>query len=357
LVATHGRAFWALDDISPLRTLADSITAKPAHLFAPAPAVRWVSTGGGRAGGAAGANPYYGVSVDYWLGQAPAKPLTLQFLDATGTVLRSFRSDAAPARDSTGVPAADSAAAAIRAQQRAPQLAYEPGTSTAPARAGSNRFVWNLMEEEPKTIPGAIVDDGSTDGPRAIPGEYRVRLLVGKDTLERPFTVKPDPRVTLAAEEYVAQRDAARTVARRITSITEAVLRVQELQQQLDQRARQAQGQPYVDSVRGAATALRGKLEGVRSELYEVYTRADQATLNYPIKLYQMFITLNDQVNEGTNPPTRQHGAVLDDLTGKLNAQLTTLRTLEEKELGAFNALLQRLGIPGVFVPPAKPIS
>jgi photosystem II stability/assembly factor-like uncharacterized protein len=357
LVATHGRAFWALDDLSPLRTLADSVTAKRAHLFAPAPAIRWVTTGGGRGGGAAGANPYYGVTVDYWLAEAPKGPVTLQFLDAQGTVLRSFTSETPRTRAVTGHPGADSAAANVGAQQRRPALAYDPGTSSAPARAGANRFVWNLMEEEPTTIPGAIVDDGSTDGPRAVPGDYRVRLLAGRDTLERPFTVRPDPRVTLTAAEYAAQREAARTVARRITTITESVLRIQELQQQLDQRGRQAAGQPYADSVREAASALRRKLEAVRAELYEVYTKADQATLNYPIKLYQMFITLNDQVNEGTNPPTAQHGAILTDLSGKLDAQLTTLRALEAQELTAFNALLQRLGIPGVFAPPAKPIS
>jgi len=224
------------------------------------------------------------------------------------------------------------------------------------ARAGANRFVWNLMYNGPKRIPGSINDDGSYEGAMAVPGDYTVRLIVGKDTLSRGFTLRPDPRVQLTAAEYTAQFEATKAVGARITSITDAVARMQDLQQQLDQRARQASSQAYADSVKTMATALRKKLESVRAEVYEVYTKADQATLNYPIKLYQMFVTLNSQVNEGTNPPTRQHGEILTDLSTKLNVQLNTLQQLEDNDLQQFNALLTRLGVPNVFVAPKKPI-
>lgn len=354
IVATHGRSFWSLDNIAPLRTLADSITAKPVHLFAPEPAVRWTSMGGSRGSALAGANPRYGVHVDYWLKTAPGAPITLEFLEADGRIIRSFSSARAPRPDSLGT-RADSAAATVRARLNTEALAYEAADSVVHARVGSNRFVWDLNYPGPKTIPGAIVDDGTTDGPVAVPGTYRVRLIAGTDTLERPFTVAPDPRVSLTAAEYRAQFDAANAVGARITSITESVARIEDLQRQLDDRARQADAQPYAKDVRDAATTLRKQLEAVRAEIYEVYTKADQATLNYPIKLYQMFISLNAQVLEGTNPPTRQHGEITNDLGGKLDVQLRTLQGLEDKELSAFNALLSRLGVPNVFAP-KKPI-
>jgi len=356
IVATHGRSFWSLDDISPLRTLGETITAKPVHLFAPAPAIRWVSGGGsGRASLTAGGNPRFGVNIDYWLKAAPSAPIALQILEAGGTVVHTFRSASAPRKDSTGNPAADSAASLVRVKQRAEALAYEPADSVVQARAGANRFTWDLAYPGPRTIPGAIIDDGTTDGPTAVPGEYAVRLIVGTDTLSQPFTVVADPRVSLTAAEYKAQFDAANAVGARITSITETVARIQDLQRQLDERARQVGSQAYAAEVRAASTALRRKLEAVRAEIYEVYTKADQATLNYPIKLYQMFISLNSQVLEGTNPPTKQHGEITSDLGGKLDVQLRTLQGLEDKELSDFNALLSRLGVPNVFVP-KKPI-
>lgn len=352
LIATHGRAFWALDDITPLRTLSAEIMAKPVHLFAPAPAVRWTSGGGS---GAPGTNPRYGVNVDYWLATRQDKPITMQFLTADGTVIRTFTSESAPKKDSTGNPAADSAAAAARAKQSEPELAYMAADSVMHARAGTNRFTWDLGYPKPRRVPNTVVDYGSGDGPTAVPGEYRVRLVVGKDTLTQPFTIAPDPRVTLTAAEYKAQLDMGIAVRDRISSITETVQRIQDLQRQLDERARQAGSQAYADSVRSAATALRKKLEAVRAEVYEVYTKADQATLNYPIKLYQMFLSLNGQVLEGTNPPTAQHGDILKDLGGKLDVQLNTLQQLEDKDLNAFNAMLSRFGVPNVFVP-KKPI-
>ena len=356
IVATHGRAFWSLDDISPLRTLGETVTTKPVHLFAPAPSIRWVSGGGsGRASLLAGANPRFGVNVDYWFKDAPKQPITLQFLERDGKVIHTFTSAPAPKKDSTGNAAADSAAARARARQNAEALAYDAADEAVHARAGANRFTWDLSYPRPKTIPGAIIDDGSTAGPTAVPGDYAVRLIVGKDTLTQPFTVKPDPRVTLTAAEYKAQFDAANAVGARITSITETVARIQDLQRQLDERARQAGSQAYAKEVRDASTALRAKLEAVRAEIYEVYTKADQATLNYPIKLYQMFISLNGQVLEGTAPPTKQHGEITNDLGGKLDVQLKTLQGLEDKELSDFNAMLSRLGVPNVFVP-KKPI-
>jgi hypothetical protein len=356
IVATHGRAFWSLDDISMLRALSEPVTAKSAHLFAPAPAVRWVSGGGsGRASLTAGANPRYGVNVDYWLKEAPTSPIVLQILEQGGKVIRTFTGAGPAKKDSTGNAAADSAAARIRTTQNAEALAYDAADSVVHARAGANRFTWDLSYPAPKTIPGAIVDDGSTDGPTAVPGDYAVRLIVGSDTLSQPFTIRPDPRVTLTAAEYRAQFDAANAVGARITSITETVQRIQDLQRQLDERARQAGAQAYAKEVRDASSALRKKLEAVRAEIYEVYTKADQATLNYPIKLYQMFISLNAQVLEGTNPPTQQHGEITSDLGGKLDVQLKTLQGLEDKDLGEFNALLSKLGVPNVFVP-KKPI-
>ncbi len=355
IVATHGRSFWALDDISVLRTLGDSITARSVHLFEPAPAVRWVSRGGGGSA-RAGSNPEFGVSVDYWLQEQPSGIVTLQFLERDGTLIRAFTSTRDPKRDSTNSAATDSAAAAARVRLGRAELSYSAATSTVHHRAGANRFVWDLQYPDAKRIPRSISDLGTFAGPMAIPGDYQVRLIVGGDTLTRPFTVVPDPRTSLASAEYVAQFALRKQVVSRISSITDAVARIEDLKGQLAERARQASSQPYADSVQQASKALSDQLETVRADVYEVFTKADQATLHFPVKLYQQFVTLNSQVGQGTFPPTKQHGEIYTELSGKLERQLERLQALQDTELRAFNALLQRLNIPGVFVPPPKPI-
>ncbi|MBI2796156.1 MAG: glycosyl hydrolase [Gemmatimonadetes bacterium] len=347
VIATHGRSFWSLDDLSPLRQWADSVGGKAVHLFQPAPAIRFAG-GGGRRGGNVGENPLVGAHVDFWLKDKPAAAVTLQFLEAGGAVVRTFTSE--PARPDSGLhPAADSAAKLARAAQDADSLAYIPADSVVRARAGANRFVWNLRYPGAKTMPGAIVDDGAIEGPMAVPGRYMARLIVGKDTLSRAFEVVPDPRLKTTPAEYREQFVLAKRVADRLTALTEGVLRIQDIQAQLDQRAGQAAGSAFADRVKDQGKALRAKMEAVRAELYEVYTKADQATLNYPIKLYQMWVTLNGQVTDADTRPTDQQGAIFVDLSQKLDVQLNTQAALEANDLARFNALMKETGLPEVY--------
>ena len=216
--------------------------------------------------------------------------------------------------------------------------------------------MWNLRYPGAKTMPGAVLDEGFADGPVAVPGNYTVRLIAGKDTLSRPFEVAPDPRLSTTTDEYRQQFALAQQGLAKLTALTESVLRVQDIQAQVDKRSAQAEEAGHGTRVKPLAKELRGKFEGVRAELYEVYTKADQATLNYPVKLYQQFITLNEQVQMGDHRPTDQHAAIYQDLTQRLTVQLTLLRKLEENDLAAFNKLMQELGLPPVFAAPKKPI-
>ena len=351
VVATHGRSFWALDDISPLRVLADSVTAKAAYLFQPVKGVRYAA-GRSRRSGAEGENPPTGLIIDYWLKEKPRTPITLQLLDAQGVLIRAYTSTAPDKPDSTGHPAADSASAVVKARLGAEELAYDLADSVMHARAGSNRFVWNLRYPSAKVVPGAIFDEGTQAGPLAVPGTYGVRLIVGRDTLQRSADVMGDPRLTTTATEYAQQFALAQRTVTRMTELTESIFRVQDTQKQLDERAKQAEGKAFAEKVSTAGKALRAKFEAVRAEIYEVYTKADQATLNYPVKLYQMFLTLNMQVQEGDQGVTQQHGEIFGDLSAKLGTQLQLMRRLESAELAEFNKLMKEVGLPDVFVSP-----
>ena len=354
LAATHGRAFWVLDDVSSLRQLADSVTTKSTFLFQPAPAVRF-GGGRGRRSGSDGENPPAGAYVDFWLRERSAAVVTLQFLDAAGVPIRSYTSDEAPKPDSTGSPAADSAARVARAEHDADSLAYQASDSVVRARAGSNRFVWDLRYPGARTGPGAMLDEGSPDGPLAVPGRYAVRLIVGKDTLSRTFDVIPDPRLATTPDEYRAQFALVQNTVARISSLVDGVVRIQDVQGQLDERTAQAKGQAFADRVKDASKTLRGQFEGVRADIYEVYSKVDQVTENYPVKLYQQFLSLNLQLQSADAGPTEQEGVIYGDLTGKLTIQLERLRKIEEQQLTTFNQLMKQLGLPEVYARPKPP--
>ena len=337
VVATHGRSFWALDDIALLRQLHDSVTVKTTHLFRPSVAYRFA--GGHGAGRGVGENPYDGVLVDYWFKASPKDTVSLEFIDARGAVVRRFKSK--KSTDSTFTVPTDS-------------MAYQASDSIVTTRAGSNRFWWNLRYADAKRIPTVVNDMGTLNGPTAVPGEYRVRLIAGKDTLTQPFTITLDPRLDATTADLQQTFDLGIKVQDRLNSIVESFDRIEDLQKQIDVRVKHSSEQDYAKRVKDAAKPVRDHLEVVRTELVDWYNHDDQATLHFPIKLYNMMLSLNSQVLGQDAAPTKQHGEILDDLGGKIDVQLQRLQQLESNEIKTLNSLLVELGLPPVYVPPLK---
>jgi len=353
VVATHGRAFWAMDDISSLRQMADSVTAKKVHLFQPSDAFRFAGGYGG--GRNVGENPYDGVLVDYWLTETPNDSVSLEFIDPRGIVVRTFKGNtgADAAKDKADSAKVDSSAIDVP-RKPVDSLAYVASDSVVTTRAGSNRFWWSLRSPNAKHIKSVINDEGTLSGPTAVPGTYRVRLIVGKDTTSRAFAIKLDPRITATTADLQQTFDLGMKVQGRMNSIVDAFDRIEDLQKQIDVRVGQSTEQEYAKRVKDAATPVRERLEVVRTELVDWFNHDDQATLHFPIKLYNMMLTLNAQVLGQEAAPTAQHGAILDDLGGKIDVQLQRLQQLEATELKSLNSLLQELGLPPIFITPAK---
>ena len=239
VVATHGRSFWILDDLSPLHQMTDATASADAHLFAPRPAVRWRAYRGhgmkpgpnrevayrlaGSMGYAyrqiesptgekqerpldAGENPPNGVIVHYWLKEAPAGDITLAFLDADGREIRSFTSRR---RDAAREPAtADASPGAGGGEEPRQEQDASVGAPDDEPRltksAGANRFVWNLRAPDAARLPDNKGRGGTAEmlaGPRMPPGSYQVRLTVGGRTLTQPFEIVKDPRVQATDED------------------------------------------------------------------------------------------------------------------------------------------------------------
>ena len=351
IAATHGRAFWIIDDVSPLRELTDVVMKKSSHLFQPATAMLW-DGGGWQRNGAAGENPPPGALVDYWLKDAPAPgtAVTVQFLDAKGALIRTF---AALNVADTTARATDSIAAKTLITD---SISYYAADSIPRIKRGTNRFFWNLRYPDARELKNTVIDEGSLSGPKVPPGTYTVRLITGMDSTSRQFAVVADPRATSTTVELVAQFDAAQKVRARLNELVDRVEYLEDLQAQLDARVEQTKDQSYAKPVADAAKSARARLEGVRGELYETACHVDQCTLDQPVRLYNWFITLNSQLQQGAYAPTQQHGEVFTDLSGKLDVQLKALEQIENTDIRQFNELLKGLGIPSVFVKPkARP--
>jgi photosystem II stability/assembly factor-like uncharacterized protein len=172
VASTQGRAFWILDDLSPLRQLDAATAGADQHLFAPAPAHRVEGGGGffGRSPYGGGENPPNGALVYYSLKKAPEKKISLEILDSSDTVLRTLTSG--------------------------------KGRDALPAAAGLNRFVWDLQREN-VAVPDKDLDTyGRSRAYRVAPGAYKVRLTVGDASQTQPLEVLDDPRELHTAEAW-----------------------------------------------------------------------------------------------------------------------------------------------------------
>ncbi len=199
VVATHGRGFWILDDIAPLRG-ATGFSASNAHLFAPSQAwrFRWNKNTDTPLppDEPMGQNPPDGALIDYWL-PSNARNVTLEIVDATGKLVREYSSDdkSDPPRDISNWP--------WWWQRRAKVLSGE---------AGGHRFVWDLhytpLPQRRPTFPiAAIPRDTAPEAtsPWTMPGKYTVKLTVDGKSLTQPLIVKMDPRVKTPQEGLARQ--------------------------------------------------------------------------------------------------------------------------------------------------------
>ena len=196
VVGTHGRSFWILDDVSPLRQLSPEVTAADAHLFAPQVAVRVRNNFNTDTPlppeEPAGQNPPEGAILYYWL-KKDAGPVTLEILDAAGKLVRRYASTDKPET-------LNEKALAIPTYWIRPHRAL-------PAAAGMHRFVWDLRYPSPeggrRDYPmTAVYRDTPSEprGPWALPGKYLVKLTAGGKTFTQPLKVTMDPRVLTPPE-------------------------------------------------------------------------------------------------------------------------------------------------------------
>jgi photosystem II stability/assembly factor-like uncharacterized protein len=258
IVGTHGRAFWILDDITPLREATASLAAADAHLFTPAPAYRvqrdtYTDTPLPPDEPTA-ANPPDGAIIDYYLGQAASAPVTLEILDAHGQLVRKFSSADKP----------DVTEAELK-KQLIPLYWLRPFRSLS-ADAGMHRWVWDLHYPAPDSTRhdypiSAIPGDTPRYplGPTVLPGSYTARLTADGKSYTANFTVKMDPRVKTSTAGLDRKFQLEMRLATLLSQTSKAVLQAGSIREPLQKLSEQATG-PTKDSVRAFQTKLAAVL-------------------------------------------------------------------------------------------------
>ncbi len=322
LIATHGRAFYMMENISPLRQWGQQ--NGDLVLFKPQDALRGLDRS---------------LAVDYRLKQA-AQKVTVELLDAQGKVIRSF----------TGT-AADAAAPAA-------QPAFTRGVPEdpkPPVGAGLHRLTWDLRYSAAVGFPGLILWSGSTAGPIAPPGTYQVRVTADGQSQTQSFAVRREP--TLLAKITDADLQKQFELAMKINSKTGAandgVLLVRGIRPQIKDR------QSRLDSKAGptakALDDLDKNLTAVEVQLYQTKNQSGQDPLNFPIMLNNKVAALQGVVESADAAPTEQSGEMYEMLAGRVTDQLNKLESTVKTQLPTVNGLLRRQKLDPIKAEPLKP--
>ncbi len=338
-VATHGRSFWVLDDITPLREVTSQMANNDVVLFKPGIAMheRWpeVLT----AHGPVGLNPPQGAIVYYYLRSAPAKnqEITLEVLDPQGKLVRKY-----------------SNLKKGEAEQPGEWPEQEMASDVLPAVAGMNRFNWNLHYESPVQVPGAYYTGNPPNGPLALPGNYQLRLTVAGKSYTAPLEVKQDPRVKTPVADMQKQVALQLQVRDRISELHVAVNQIREVRAQLNDLDKRLGENARFKPVVAGAQDVRKALLPVEQELIQYKMKASEANLNYPNMLNEEYDSFRNSLDAADAAPTQQQIAVAQDLSTRLDAALSQWKQVQE-QIGRLNQQIQAAGVPVILVGSGQP--
>lgn len=357
VVATHGRAFWIMDDLSPLRqTAADSAEAS-VRLFKPRTTHRHTPPetfgvpskapwGYERTGTLVvayaqypddddgvvrkymdgGTNPPNGVFVHYYLDENTDEPVSLTFLDAAGQPIIRYR---------------------CQDGEDAPELALDEERGPKP-KPGLNRFVWNMRYPKAQTLTGDPLTESlhppEVTGPTAPPGSYGVRLQVGDQTITQSFEIVKDPRIESTQEEMEEQFNFLIRMRDKLTQTHAAVEQIRSVRKQVDSWTERTSAETIAE----AAEDLTGKLVAIEGELAQIKANAQIDRLKYPAKLNGKITGLISWVTSSDERPTQQSREVFGILSEGVNEQLDALQKVLDEDLAKFNTLIAELEVPAL---------
>ena len=314
VIATHGRSFWVLEDIGPLRQMTEEVAAAGAWLFEPTDPVRGIDQG---------------ARFQYYLAE-DAESVTFEVLDAEGEVVRTYEGVASDEDEE---------------EDDDPGARFFGGGGGGQPRVtrGSYSFRWDMRYPAWTDFEGRIMWAARPTGPVAVPGTYTVRMTAdGGAPLTRDFDIGINPNLEGVTVADLRERfELAIEIRDRVTEANEAVIKVRDIAGQIDERLEETDD----EEIGTQAAVVDENLGVVEAEIYQVKNQSNQDPLNYPIKLNNKLAALLGVVEGSESRPTDQSYDVFQRLSALLDEQISQMDIVILRDLGRLNELLIREGL------------
>ena len=329
LVATQGRAFWAIDDLSVIQQKDGSTTGKSWHVFTVSDAYR-MEGGGRRARSEAGmetppntgTNPPNGTVINYYLKQAnDSTKFSITVFDKKNMPIRTFSKNA---------------------KEEADKIDFS---------SGMNQFVWDMNYPPAEKIDNMILWNGNVGTVKAAPGKYMARFRYEKDSMDVPFVIKDNPAYGMTEVDYDNSVSFLLDVNQCFSDFQKAIIRIREVRTQINDFTSKLDTATTKD-VRKEADSIKAKLTAIEETLYQTKAKSGQDVLNYPIRLNDKIAGIFWVVSSGNTTPSKQAKEAFAELNGQAVQQLQKLDNIFSNDLASFNNLIHEKKLPVIGFKP-----
>ncbi len=309
IIATQGRSFYVLDDLSLLHQYNPSIISKKMHLFAPEAAYRMEGGMNDKAKNV-GMNPPNGTVINYFIKDLKdTAKVELRILDNDNSIIRSFSNK----------------------NEKEDKLVLS---------SGMNSLVWDMKYKATEKIEGMILWSGTPSDIKVAPGNYKARLVYDKDSTEQTFAIIGDPNYKMSDADYKEQVGFLIQVKNKFVDVQNTIKDIRDARAQIS-GLKTRLGKDMPKDLEDLAKDIEKKSNAVEEALYQTKAKAFQDVINYPIRLNDKLAGVFDAANSGYNKPSKQVKEAFSDIGGKCELEMEKWKAIKANEIKAFNKLIR----------------
>ena len=319
IVATQGRSFWVIDDLTVLQQKDNSITDKNLFVFGVNDAYRYDGFQNLNAKNA-GINPPNGSVINYYLKNATdSSKVSIEIMDKNRKQVKLFGTHAKEKEDKIEV------------------------------SRGMNQFVWNMYYPPAERVEGLILWHGTVPGPKAAPGTYFYKIKADKDSAEGSFVIKANPVYNLSQQDYEDQFNFLITVRDKFNDMQKAGKNIRDIRKQINDFI-DKQGKNCPKEIKQQADTINKQMTAVEEALHQTKAKSGQDVLNYPIRLDDKISGLYDFASSGNAAPARQVKDAYAELSAQADEQLNKLKKIIDEDLVKLNDMIREKALPVIGI-------
>ena len=320
IAATQGRSFWIIDDLTVLHQLNPALEQRAFHLYKPMNAYR-MGGGNGQTSKTEGTNHPGGVLVHYFVEDtAQSDTIRISFKEMNGELIKTYST----------------------------HFDENANESKLNVKPGLNQFSWDMRYQGAKTFPGMILWSAATSGPKAIPGNYQVELIINNEVMQREFEITADPRKSASQADLKAQFDFLIKVRDKLSAANQGVIDIRAIEPQISDLSAKIDTQH--EDIKKLISKITTDLKRIEENLYQTQNESGQDPLNFPIRLNNKVGHLGSIMGVGDNKPTDQALRFYDEVGAEIDAELAQLEKIKTEDLDALNKMINNQKIKAIKI-------